>query len=542
MPASPIERITSLLSSDDPERQIAAAIVLGELRAKGAAVVKALTATLDAGGPRLQRHVLDTLAAIGAAKASAQVLPLLGAHDPGVRAAAVNALVSVGESVVPQVEARLASAESHERKALDSVLARLGGKEAFSALLAGLEDADEQAATAAAVALRAQVKDANGKLRRSYLAQLEKMLARLDKQTEPNVAAIRAAIKIIGFLENPKTTASLLKYAASKKQPPAIRQEALIALRFTVAGSKPDAALINALVAAAQHDDRALAQTALITLAAIELPARTVGRLHPLLDHPDADRAKFIIDMLAHRPSAEASKLLVQVLEHSEMRRAKLAAAALNGREDAAADLVAAVAAGHDKERSRLIARVLQPMLGALKTAQITKLLNAVGNRLSAGEPGWQSALELAREAAPDKTAKTLKDVYDKLKKRQPAERATSVLRMLCRGEMATQDDRYQLASRLLAESHRDTSSAARRGDEALAQLGRLLNSGYDVVKNLGKDRAIDLETLYYVGFHFVEEGHPAGDELLERVVAKGGRKKIATMAKNKLKLTPGVA
>ncbi|MEQ9325102.1 MAG: HEAT repeat domain-containing protein [Polyangiaceae bacterium] len=541
MAASPIDKITTLLGSEDGERQVAAAIILGELRAKGPKVVNALCTALDDGGPLLQRHALGALTRIGAKRAVERCLELLSSHDPGVRAAAVEALVSGGESVVPRVEKRLPESDGHERQGLDAVLARLGGKEAFSALLAGLEDADDQAATAAAVALRAQVKGADARARKSYLGQLDKALARQQKRAEPNVAAIKAALKIIGYLEEPKAVGTLQSYATSKKQPAAVRQEALIALRFTLGGAKGgklDTKLVNALVAAAQDDDRALAQTALITLAGLELPARTAGRLHPLLEHPDADRAKFVIDMLAHRKSADAAELLVRVLAEGEMRRARLAADALRGRADAVDDLVVAVTGDHDKERSRLIGRTVQPLLGELKTGHQQKLINAVTSKLEKGEPGWQTPLELIREANPDKTAKALKALYDKLKRRKPAERATAVLRMICRGEMASHDDRYELASRLLAESHRDTSPAARRNDDALAQLERLLNSGYDIVKALGKDRGVDLDTLYYVGFHFIEQGHPAGEDLLNRVIDKGGRKKIAKMAKNKLSLT----
>jgi hypothetical protein len=52
----------------------------------------------------------------------------------------------------------------------------------------------------------------------------------------------------------------------------------------------------------------------------------------------------------------------------------------------------------------------------------------------------------------------------------------------------------------------------------------------------------VDLEHLYYVGFHFAEEGHPIGEELLGEVVKKGGRSKVAKMAKNKLALVEGAA
>ncbi|MEZ4438213.1 MAG: HEAT repeat domain-containing protein [Polyangiaceae bacterium] len=542
MAASPLVRISQLLAHPDPDRRVAAAIVLGELKVKDAAARKALAATLADGGPRLQRHALEALAQIGASSAVDAILPLLGSPDAGVRAAAVEALVSVGESVVGPVQARLAEADHDERRTIDAVLARLGGKEAFSALLSGLADADEQEATAAAVAMRAQIKDADAKRRKTYFAQLTKVLdaqAKLasQKDGEPNVAAIRAALKIIGYLEDPKSVAVLQAYATSKKQPASVRQEALLALRFALANDKPDAKLVSALVEAAGHDDRALAQTALITLAGLSLPARTAARLYPLLAHPDLERAKFVIDMLAHNPSRDAAEVLVQVVAEQELRRAKLAADALQGRAEVLSELVDALVATDDRERSRLLVRVIQPSLAKLKKPLLDKLRAAIVDHLQAGTGGYQGPLELLREADPDETAKALREVYAKLKRRQPPERATAVLRMICRGEMASQEDRYELASRLLAQSHLDTSTTARRGDTALQELERLVNSGYDVVKALGKDRALGLETLYYVGFHFVEEGHPLGDDLLQHVIEKGGRKKVATMAKNKLRL-----
>ena len=40
------------------------------------------------------------------------------------------------------------------------------------------------------------------------------------------------------------------------------------------------------------------------------------------------------------------------------------------------------------------------------------------------------------------------------------------------------------------------------------------------------------------MGFHFAEEGHTLGDDLLEHVVKKGGKSKVAKAAKNKLSLS----
>ena len=67
--------------------------------------------------------------------------------------------------------------------------------------------------------------------------------------------------------------------------------------------------------------------------------------------------------------------------------------------------------------------------------------------------------------------------------------------------------------------------------------LSSLLSRGFDVGSALRKDKSLELDALYYVGFHFAEAKKPVGEELLEEVVKKGGRTKIGKMAKNKLAL-----
>jgi hypothetical protein len=110
-------------------------------------------------------------------------------------------------------------------------------------------------------------------------------------------------------------------------------------------------------------------------------------------------------------------------------------------------------------------------------------------------------------------------------------------MRLLCRTDKATDDDRYGLATLELARKSKDTRPAARAGDDALKQLSALLARGYDLATALRRDRSVELDDLFYLGFHFAEEGHPVGEELLGEVVRKGGRAKIAKMAKNKLAL-----
>jgi hypothetical protein len=116
-------------------------------------------------------------------------------------------------------------------------------------------------------------------------------------------------------------------------------------------------------------------------------------------------------------------------------------------------------------------------------------------------------------------------------------EKAIPVLRILCRSEGCTDEDRYTLAAAELTRGAHDTRPAARAGDESLRLLGALLDRGVDVGAQLRKDRSLELDHLYYVGFHFAEEGHPVGEELLRIVADKGGRTKIGKMARSKLAL-----
>jgi hypothetical protein len=70
-----------------------------------------------------------------------------------------------------------------------------------------------------------------------------------------------------------------------------------------------------------------------------------------------------------------------------------------------------------------------------------------------------------------------------------------------------------------------------------LRLFGAMIDRGTDLAAMLRKDRSLDLEDLYFVGFHFVEESLPLGEELLRLIVEKGGRARIAKMARSKLAL-----
>ena len=533
-----VGKIVGLLRSDAIEKQIAAAIVLGELKAKGPGVVEGLAAVLDSGVSLLQVHALDALARVGAKKALPQIFPLLTQHDDDVRRAATRAIASVGEDALPLIKAKMATATPEERRALDAALAEVGGKDAFSALIKGLVASDAEAAKAAALAVRNQIKNADGNKRRSYLAEVERFLEAQKKKKDASAAgAVAAAVKILGYLEDEKTIPTLLAYANDEKAHPSIRQEAIIAFRFALSKDKPSAKVVDTLVKAAEAEDRTLAQTALHTLGSLQIGDDTAKRLEKLALHPDFVRASFVLELLARMGGAEAARVLTKVLVATGDRRyAEAAANGLTGKEEAVPALAKALLETTNPDRLWVLRNVLRPTAKKIAPALRRQILEEALDRLGKGERNYEAHLDVARDADPDAVAEALRALAAKLRKKDE-NKARVVLSILCKSDRATNDDRYALASLELSLSNRDTRPASRAGDESLRILGALLHQGFDVAKSLKKDRALELDHLYYVGFHFSELNHPLGDELLEEVVKKGGRAKIAKMAKNKLAL-----
>lgn len=533
---SDLTKIVGLLKSDAIEKQIAAAIVLGELKAKAPEVVSGLTHLLASEVPLLQRHALDALANVGAKKALPSLFPLLSVSNDEVRRAAVRAVASIGDDVVPAIRQKMKTAGGEERRSLDSVLAELGGKDAFSTLIRGLALGDGEAAKAAAVATRQQIKQADGRQRRSYLTETEKFL-REQKKKKAAPEAIAAAIKILGYLEDPRTLPTLVAYASPKETNSLIRQEAIIALRFALGGKSASARVVDALVSAAESDDRTLAQTALHTLAGLKLGADVTKRLSPLAMHKDIDRARFVIEHLGRTGGVEAARVLVNVLAKKDERYAEPAAHAVSGKEEAIPALVKAILDAKSAERANIMRNVLRPSAKKIPAAAKKQLLATGLKRLASNDPTWQAPLDVLRDADPLAHSNALRELAAKWKKSGKLDKARSILEILLRSEKVTDDDRYLLASLDLKRSIRDTRPEMRSGDPALRLIGQLVQRGFDVAKAIRNDRSVTLEEKYYLGFHYIEDDHPLGEEMLHEVIKKAGRTKLGKMAKNKLDL-----
>ncbi len=540
--AGPLDKITSLLGHPDEERRVAAAIVLGELGAKSAA--KRLGALLEEGASRPRRAALDALTQLGAVKGQlSAIVALLRDPDAEVRAAAERATASAGPDVVPVLRARLEEATAVERRAIDSVLSHLGGKEAFGAILDRLRE-EPTAARNLAVELRQELKVADAPTRRGYRTQLERFLKKLRGERDAGLdESFAAAVKVLSFLEDSKSTALLLELAADVRLPAPVRQEALIGLRFVLGDGKADkktrSALLQVLSGAALDPDRTLAQTAVMTLAGFELSPDLAKTFVKLARHHDITRANLAIQRLGAEESDASIAPLVETVSGGG-QRGELATDALRAHLEGGRGLTALVqafGAAKDAERAIRLRALLLPHVGTLTAAQRRKLVAAADKAALSGAPGWREIVDVALRADPKAAGKALRALTAKLRRSRKADRERDVLALLERARDATAEERFRLSVLELRAGKLDTRPAARRSDPCLARMSRLDDEGFDVAKSLLKDKGLDLEQLYYVGFHFAEEQVDLGADVLREVVKRAGRKKIGKAAKNKLRL-----
>jgi hypothetical protein len=403
-------------------------------------------------------------------------------------------------------------------------------------LLAALDTTDVEAARAAALAVRQRVKEASPREKASALATVTKLVRAQGQVTRPskktgNPALLAGALKILGYLEDPAAVPILLGFARDKRQPAVVREEAIVALRFTARG-KAGGRAAAVLLDIAEKAPADLARPALYTMASLELPNGLLPRLEKLALGVDAERALLAIERLAQIPTPSAADALAAVLAATQDRiRAEAAANALGARPEGPQAIARGLIATRDAERAGLLARLLRPRVRAVADggAAGKKLAKAVLAdalaRIGDGQPA-DPFLPLAREIDRDAAASGLRALAVKLGKRKDGDAALGVLRLLGHATDATPDDGYALAAAELR---------AGRRDEALAIVQQLVDRGFDVAAALRRDRHLSPEQRYQVGFVLVERRHPAGEEILSDL-AGSGRNKIATMAKAKLR------
>ncbi|HXI02491.1 MAG TPA: HEAT repeat domain-containing protein, partial [Candidatus Saccharimonadales bacterium] len=147
------QKIVGLLKKGSPEHQMAAAIVLGELRLRDREAVKALGQALASAPKPVRLACVEAMGKIALPAGLPFLLPLLEIEDGDTRGRALEALSSFGPKAVPFISKRLMDAPPAVRRALVTVLARIGDRRSTEALLSLIQAGHPEASREAAHAL-----------------------------------------------------------------------------------------------------------------------------------------------------------------------------------------------------------------------------------------------------------------------------------------------------------------------------------------------------------------------------------------------------
>ena len=343
--------------------------------------------------------------------------------------------------------------------------------------------------------------------------------------------------------------ATLLAYARSAKEPPIVRQEAFIALRFTLGTSqpagkarpKPSAKVIEALVEAAESTDRTLAHTALHTLGSLDLPEGMAQRLR------EARRCIPIRSASASSSSCSGARRGRTPSRCSSTSSARWSAGAPRWPRSSStarrpprpswprrcSRRRTSIAPGSSATCSARSPRRSRPPCGSSCSR---RRWSGWGTASAGGRRSSTSSATPTRRRSPPRFARSppSSDGRGASTRRSPSS-ASSAAPTAPPTTIATASRRWSSRTARATRARR-TARATRR----CACSAR--SSGADTTspRRSGTIARLSLDEIYYVGFHFAEEGHPLGEELLSVVVKKGGRAKVARMAKNKLSLSTG--
>lgn len=591
-------KIIRLLEDADEERRVAAARVLGAFGTKSAA--PALVGLLTTGSPNERRACAIALGEIKAAKAIGPLVDTLLDPAPAVRMAAQAAVRMYGDkAVVPLQEKLDGTTADSERALLSTALASLGGASATGALLEGLRDATEDAARSAALRFRQEIKGASAAERREHRAVIEDYLdgesgggAKIASKTSAakkksgaakkktgsakgaskgrspledvkenalakdaqsadsvrDVVAAKlvhqharaAAAKMLGFIEDPAALNRFVALAEDDTEPLAVRIEAVVGMRFALGTERKAPAVQNALLALLKGAPPTLLRAAMDTLQNLVLDDTATASLAELAQDAPRDVAQFAILALASLETKASFKALAHLVHHGQpIERAQAAAHALAGQAKAVPLMLDVLA---DREllggstRVQLCADVLAKVDSFTKP-QAKKFVALTIECIDEGRPGYEALVKVARDKDGEALADALRALVTSLRRRKKTEKAAAVLGLLERGDSATTDDRFRHAVLALGQSRKDTRPQARQRDPALKLFSDILDEGADLMRLLKKEKSVDDEARFYLGWHFIEEGHSVGEELLDDIIARKPRTKLARMAKNKKKL-----
>lgn len=530
-----VRKLVQLLSpAAASELRQAAALVLGEVGGRDRDVAQALIDALNDPDPAFRRPVLQSVARLRIERALPRLLEMISQGGPEAEAAAQSA-AALGARATEALRDLMNGAAPGLRRRIAAALGTGGTASADAAALDALLDADPGVVDAATRALIAKVPSLDAKHRRSLGDAIFSLLK--DKKARRRLASDVALLRLLAALEDPRGEATFWSYTDARQAAElrAAALQAIGALRPPTAHER-----IKQLLQAAGSPDFRIAAPALMILKRLDVPDRQLRDWLALLDAPDAAARRFVIDKLHGRSNPDFAAALARQLHQPDKTVRAAALTELEQTEAGRTALVRELLDAPAPDSAWVLARAQVPFAATLSTSLRKEIFTRACRYLDDGDRRADALLFLLREADARQLRHWLDERAVGLRKKKNYAAAMPYFRLLTRDPACGESSRFEAAGCAVKLSAHDLASDARQADPALHLFATLLHRHEtEPIRLVEAARWLDAEDLFYLGFHFAERAQPERDfgaQLLQLLIKRAGRTKLAKDAKSKLR------
>jgi HEAT repeat protein len=530
----PAAKLVRLLRPDQPaDVRRAAILVLTELGLRDAEVATAVREALDDPDPTVR---LQAIQAVGKLKVDATLPQLLerirgGGPEAEQSAEAAVRLGAKGSKGLQELMPRVAPGL---RRYIAAALAS-GGTGADAAALAMLRDKDPNVVESAVRSLVGKIPTLT---KGQHRALADELLTLAGNKKSPLLPSTETAVvRLLAVLDDQRAAAALWD-RVSPPHPAEIRAAALQALGKWV--TSPGKDQLQRLFAAAADVDFRIAAPALMMLQRLPAGEKSRSGWLALLRAPDVAVRRLALEKIGDRDDDDVVEALLEQTRHPDRQLRDGAYTRLTASDRGRKALTQALLGAESAEQSWPLARALAPYAGQFPPKWRESVFKDASEYLEASDRRADALLFLLREANGEELRARVQEKATAWRKKKDYAQAILYLRLLTRDPTAGWDIRLELASCGLKESAKELPHDARAADPALHQVAQLCQQDpAELFKQLAKIKWLDPEDLYYLGFHFAEQGgyqRQFGADVLKVVVKRSSRSKLAQSAKSKLR------
>ncbi|MFW5858066.1 MAG: HEAT repeat domain-containing protein, partial [Planctomycetota bacterium] len=319
------------------------------------------------------------------------------------------------------------------------------------------------------------------------------------------------------------------------------RRYALLSLAALGLSGEGHGDVISALIPILEDENEALARNAVDVLEDLKPRKSDADTLERLLENGYSRVQAYAIRALGRLGTVAYARRIAGFLGHRDHNLRAAAADALADMSVATDVLLGELHREHDEEYVDELIRVLGRHAKRVSRQKVRDLVKQLFDRMQANDPQYLVLRKAVLALDPEALRASVQSRCSAARRRKDYAAMRDCLRLLQGTEWMTPDMRFQLAVAKLKTSRKEMARAARQKDYALELVAEHLHEeGKAFTRKLLKESALEPEDLYYVGFHFSErlnEERRFGTDILDHIVKKHKRSKVAKAARDKLKV-----